>query len=128
GGPPAAIARVVLAATLAASYGIYGPVFELCDFAPREPGSEENLNSEKYEVRHWDLDAPWSLRHVLARINRIRREHPALQQNRLLDFHPVDNPALLAYSKRTPDFGDVILCIVNTNPFETHWGTVHLNL
>src|SRR5690606_18412605 len=99
GGRPAAMARLVLAATLSASYGIYGPVFELCDFTPREPGSEENLDSEKYQVRHWDLDAPWSLRHFIARINQIRREHPALHQNRLLDFHRVENPALIAYSK-----------------------------
>ena len=64
GGRPAAMARLVLAATLSASYGIYGPVFELCDFSPREAGSEENLDSEKYQVRHWPpalLDAPWSL-------------------------------------------------------------------
>ena len=146
GGRPAAMARLVLAATLSSSYGIYGPVFELCDFTPRGPGIEENLDSEKYQIRHWRLDDPWSLMPFISLVNRIRRENPALQQFRDITFHHCDNPAHVAYSKRArgrADFvgtlaaGDVerdaddenvILCVVNTNPFEEQWGCLRLNL
>ncbi len=79
GGRPAFVARLVLAATLAASYGIYGPAFELAENAPREPGSEEYLDSEKYQLRHWDLDRPDSLAALIGRVNKARRENPALQ-------------------------------------------------
>ena len=115
-------ARVALAATLSASYGIYGPAYELCEARPREPGSEEYLDSEKYEIRRWDWDAPDSLRDFIARLNRIRREHPALQRNDTLRFHPVDNDCLLAYSKSYGD--DVILCVVNTDPHHAQAGWV----
>src|SRR5581483_8392941 len=96
GGRPAFIARLVLAATLAANYGIYGPPFELVQNTPREPGSEEYLDSEKYEVRHWDIDDPSSLRHVIARLNQVRRSHAPLQTNDGLRFHATDNDALIA--------------------------------
>lgn len=127
GGRPAAMARLVLAATLSPSYGVYGPVYELSEFAPR-PGAEENANSEKYEVRSWNRDDPWSLRHFMALINRIRRENPALHRLDGVRFHRCDNPALVAYSKRSEDGDNTVLCIVNTNHRETHWGTVHLEL
>lgn len=142
GGRAAAMARLVLAATLSSSYGIYGPVFELCDFTPRAPGVEENLDSEKYQVRHWDLENPWSLMPFVGLVNRIRRENIALQQFRNVRFHHCDNPAHVAYSKRAvrePGPGlaesgsslkdeNLILCVVNTNPFEEQWGTVRLDL
>ncbi|MBX6363414.1 MAG: alpha-1,4-glucan--maltose-1-phosphate maltosyltransferase [Gemmatimonadetes bacterium] len=99
GGRPTFIARLVLAATLGASYGIYGPAFELMENRAREPGSEEYLNSEKYEIRHWSLERPDSLAPLIARINRIRRENPALQSDRSLRFHRVDNDRLICYSK-----------------------------
>ena len=83
GGRPAFMARLVLAGTLAASYGIYGPAFELAERAPREPGSEEYLDSEKYQLRSWDLDRADSLAAFIGRLNRARRENPALQQRRL---------------------------------------------
>jgi len=127
GGRPAAMARLVLAATLSPSYGIYGPVYELSDFSAR-PGAEENLGSEKYEVRRWDRDDPWSLRHFIALINRIRRENPALRQFRDIAFHNCDNPAHIAYSKRSPDGENTILCVVNTDPRAQQWGLVRLNL
>ena len=73
----------MLAATLSANYGIYGPAFELMESAPREPGSEEYLDSEKYQLRHWTLDRPDSLRALIARVNRIRRENAALQIDRI---------------------------------------------
>ena len=127
GGRGAFVARGVLASTLTASYGIYGPSYELMESTPR-PGVEELAQNEKYQIRTWDLDAPHSLRHVIKRLNEIRREHPALRTNRTLKFHPTDNDLLLAYSKRTPDGNDVILCIVNLDPHHTHRGWVTLDL
>src|SRR6185295_11079711 len=112
GGRPAFIARLTLAATLAANYGIYGPAFELMEHAPREPGSEEYLSSEKYEIRNWVLDRHESLRDTIARVNRIRRENPALQADWRLVFHSIDNDQLICYSKSTPDRSNVILTVV----------------
>src|SRR5205814_3507255 len=89
GGRPAFIVRVVLAATLAANYGMYGPAYELLEHVPREPGSEEYLNSEKYEIKRWDRERPDSLRELIARLNRIRHENPALQRDWSLQFHPI---------------------------------------
>ena len=91
--------RLVLAATLAASYGIYGPAFELLEATPREPGSEDYLDSEKYQIRNWDLDAPHSLADLIARVNRARRDNPALQSDASLRFFPVDNDSLICYAK-----------------------------
>jgi starch synthase (maltosyl-transferring) len=104
GGRAAFVNRIVLAATLAANYGIYGPAFELMEHEPREPGSEEYLDSEKYEIRHRNLDRPDSLRYLIARLNRIRRNNPALHHNRTLRFHEVqrdnaDATAIMAYTK-----------------------------
>src|SRR5690606_8025148 len=101
GGRPAFVARLVLAATLAASYGIYGPAFELLEHEPREPGSEEYLHSEKYEIRRWNTADPATLAPLIARLNGIRRDNPALQSDEGLAFHAVDNEQLLCYSKRT---------------------------
>jgi len=128
GGRPAFIARFVLAATLGASYGIYGPPFELGENVPREPGSEEYLHSEKYEIRDWDLDAPHSLRPLIARINQIRRESAALQSNHSLRFHPVDNDQLLCYSKQSDDGANTIIVVINLDPQHTQAGTVDLSL
>jgi starch synthase (maltosyl-transferring) len=111
GGRPAFIVRLILAATLAANYGIYGPAFELAEHAPREPGSEEYLHSEKYEIKRWDLERADSLRELIARVNRVRHENPALQRDWGLHFHPIDNPQLLVYSKR--EGSNVILTAVN---------------
>jgi starch synthase (maltosyl-transferring) len=120
-------ARLVLAATLAASYGIYGPVYELMEGRAREPGSEEYLHSEKYEVRHWDLERD-SLREFIARVNHIRRENPALHANDRLRLHPVDSEHLLAYSKSTEDLADLVLVVVNLDPHHVHAGWVELPL
>lgn len=116
GGRAMFVTRLVLAAGLAASYGIYGPVFELGLHVPREPGSEEYLHSEKYEVHHWDLDAPQSLRGVIGRMNAIRRRHVALQYDTTLHFHGTDNDRFVCWSKRDPQSGDAVLCIVNLDP------------
>jgi starch synthase (maltosyl-transferring) len=127
-GRPAFMMRLVLGGTLAANYGIYGPAFELQWNEPIKEGSEEYLSSEKYQIRHWDLDAPHSLRDLVARVNRVRKEHPALQQDRTLHFHTVDNDALLCYSKATADLSDVILCVVSCDPVWNQSGWLHLDL
>jgi starch synthase (maltosyl-transferring) len=126
GGRPAFVARLILAATLGASYGIYGPAFELMEHVPREPGSEEYRDSEKYEIRTWDLDRPDSLKELIARVNRIRRENPALQSDRSLRFHRVGNPHLLAYSKREEDGSGVVLVAVNVDAATTQAGSIDL--
>jgi starch synthase (maltosyl-transferring) len=102
GGRAAFQQRLILAATLAASYGIYGPAFELCESVPIKPGSEEYLHSEKYEIRRWDRRDPNSLAPLITLLNQIRRTNPALQSDLSLHFHPVDNPQLIAYSKSAP--------------------------
>ena len=134
GGRPTFIARLVLAATLSSNYGIYGPAYELVVNTAREQGSEEYLDSEKYEVRHWKLDDPTSLHPFIHTINAARRTHPCLQQNRTLRFHPVNNDRLLAYSKtHRPADGsdgptDAVLVVVNTDPTAVQAGTVYLDL
>jgi len=125
-GRPGFQIRLVLAATLGATYGIYGPPFELCDGTPWKPGSEEYLDSEKYQVRHWDLDAPQSLRDYIARVNSIRRENPALHSDRSLRFVPTDNDAIIAYTKTTPDLANILLVVVNLDPHHVQSGWVRL--
>jgi starch synthase (maltosyl-transferring) len=128
GGRPAFMVRLVLAATLGANYGIYGPAFELCESRPREPGSEEYLNSEKYEIKRWEIESLNSLRDFIARVNRIRRENPALQGDGSLCFHPVDNDQLICYSKHSEDLSNVVLIVVNLDPHHTQSGWVELPL
>ena len=128
GGHPAFQIRFLLAATLGASYGIYGPAFELCENTPFQPGSEEYLNSEKYELKHRNLNVTSSLKDLIARVNRARKDHPALQSDRGLRFHATENNFLLCYSKATDDHSDVILAIVNLDPFHSQSGLVHLDL
>jgi starch synthase (maltosyl-transferring) len=120
GGRPAFLLRLMLAATLSSSYGIYGPAFELCVNRPKEPGSEEYLDSEKYEIIPWDLEQPHSIRPFITRINRIRRENPALQQTRNLVFHPVDREEILCFSKFTDDLSNIIVVAANLDPHHTH--------
>jgi starch synthase (maltosyl-transferring) len=128
GGRPAFMIRLVLAATLAASYGIYGPAFELCVNTPREPGSEEYLDSEKYEIKVWNLENPHSLRHLIAQVNRIRRTNPALQSDWTLRFHHVDNDQIICYSKQTEDQANIIVVVVNLDPYHTQSGWLSLPL
>jgi starch synthase (maltosyl-transferring) len=125
GGRPAFAQRALLAATLSASWGIYGPAFELCE-AAAVPGREEYADSEKYQRRTWDLDREGSLRHLIARLNRIRRAHPALRQDRTLRFHPTTDDGLLCYSKRVGD--DVIVCVAGVDPHHRRTGFVELDL
>ena len=120
--------RYLLAATLGANYGIYGPAFELLESQPLRPGSEEYLNSEKYQIRQWDLDRPESLRRLIAVVNRIRRNNTALQSDWGLAFHPVSNDNLLCYSKRSEDGKNLILMVMNLDPTRTQSGMVDVPL
>jgi starch synthase (maltosyl-transferring) len=128
GGKPAFMSRFILAATLGASYGVYGPAYELGINAPFKAGGEEYLDSEKYEIKAWQLDSPESLQPLITRVNAIRRENPALHSNDLLAFHETNNPQLLAYSKRTADGANIILTIVNLDPHHAQEGQTALDL
>jgi len=125
---PVFAARLVLAATLAANYGIYGPTYELLESAPREPGSEEYRDSEKYQLRHWTIERPDSLWSLIARMNRIRRENAALQSDGGLHFCRIDNDQLIAYLKIDAASGNVILTVVNLDPHQAQSGWVDLDV
>ena len=127
GGRPAFEVRLVLAATLGASYGIYSG-FELAENTPVRKGSEEYLDSEKYQIKFRDYTRSDSLAETIARLNGIRREHPALQFDHGLTFHDTDNEQLLCYSKRSPEGGDPVLVVVNLDPFNMQHGYVRLPL
>ncbi len=143
GGRPAFMQRLILATTLAASYGIYGPAYELGENLPAKPGSEEYLNSEKYQIRRWNRAAPHSLAPLITRLNQIRRTNPALQSDLSLHFHEVDNPQILCYSKSTlsppqraaavarrsiPEPANIILVAVNLDPHNEQAGWIDLDL
>ena len=118
--------RFVLAATLASSYGIYGPVYELQESRPRSSGSEEYLHSEKYEIRHWDRTDHKSLKQLISTVNEIRRNNPALQHDGNLRFHSLDNDQLIVYSRRHPD--NTVLVVVTLDPRYAQSGWVELDL
>jgi starch synthase (maltosyl-transferring) len=129
--------RLFLAAVLSPSYGIYGPAFELCDNRPANNGKEEYLDSEKYQIRRWDLDDPVSIRDLITRVNRARRDQLALHTLRTLRFHAADGDALLCWSKTTHDGADPdpdrparnpVLAVANLDTRSTRSGFVHLDL
>ena len=126
GGRPAFMARLVLAATLGANYGIYGPAFELGEHVAVAPGKEEYLDAEKYEIRTWDLDHPASLADFIALVNGIRHANPALHSDRTLRFHEVQNDNLIAYTKKAGE--NVILTVVNLDPHHVQAGMMDLRL
>ncbi|MFH0827872.1 MAG: alpha-amylase family glycosyl hydrolase, partial [Candidatus Omnitrophota bacterium] len=121
GGRPAFISRFILAATLSSNYGIYGPAFELC-VNEAVTGKEEYLNSEKYEIKHWERNKEGNLKDIIALVNKIRKENPALQKTNNVRFYEVDNDNLLFYIKATEDFSNVLLIIVNLDPYHTQSG------
>jgi starch synthase (maltosyl-transferring) len=127
GGPPAFRVRLLLAATLGASYGIYSG-FEVYENRAVREGSEEYLNSEKYEYRFWDWTRPDHARELIARVNAIRREHPALQTDWGLRFHQTDNDRLICYSKHSPDATDAVLVVANLDPHYMQHGFVRVPL
>jgi starch synthase (maltosyl-transferring) len=128
GGRPAFMVRLVLAATLGASYGIYGPAYELMEDRPRESGSEEYLNSEKYQLRDWDRGSASSLREFIGRVNRIRRENTPLQSDHNLSFHTVDNDMITAYSKTNSAGTESVLVVANVDPHYAQSGWVTIDL
>jgi starch synthase (maltosyl-transferring) len=128
GGRSAFMMRLVLAATLTANYGIYGPAFELMESVPRDPGTEEYLDSEKYQQRTWDLKHPDSLREFVALVNRIRRENRALHADDSLRFFATDSDQLICYAKSTEDGENQIVTVVNLDPRNPQSGWVTLDL
>ncbi|CAN5648028.1 alpha-1,4-glucan--maltose-1-phosphate maltosyltransferase [soil metagenome] len=124
GGPPAFKIRLTLAATLSSVYGMYSG-FEVCEATP-VPGKEEFLNSEKYEVKTWDWDRPGNIRLFVARLNQIRREHPALQEYDNLTFFWSANDNILCYGKVDGTTGDGILVVVNLNPFSPEESMIYV--
>ena len=136
GGRAAFMQRLILAATLTANYGIYGPAYELGENAPAKPSagkmeSEEYLDSEKYEIRQRSRNQPGSLVGLITDINNIRRANPALQSNGSLHFHPVDNPSLMCYSKSAvvdAEDQNTILVAINLDPVQEQAGWIDLDL
>ncbi|WP_327680010.1 alpha-1,4-glucan--maltose-1-phosphate maltosyltransferase [Streptomyces sp. NBC_00467] len=132
GGRPAFEVRAVLAATLSPSWGVYAG-YELCESVPVREGSEEYLHSEKYQLRPRDWESAEregrSIAPLITKLNRIRRRHGALQQLRDIHFHPVDNDAVIAYSKKSgPNPGDTVIVVVNLDPHHTQEATVSLDM
>jgi starch synthase (maltosyl-transferring) len=125
GGRPAFLSRLVLAATLSPSYGIYSG-FEVCENRALGAGGEEYLDSEKYQIKVWDRDRPGHIKPLVAKLNALRREHRALQLADNLRFLPSTEPHLIAYAKATPDLKDVLVIVVNVDPYWVHEGFVTL--
>lgn len=127
GGRSAFLIRLALAATLSSNYGVYGPAFELCEHQA-VPGKEEYLNSEKYEIKDWDVNREGNIGRLIRIINTVRSQNEALQQTNNLQFHEVDNEYLLCYSKTTDDLENLIMVLVNLDPFHKQTGWVSLPL
>ena len=126
--------RAVLAATLSANWGIYGPAYELCEGRAAKPqpgkkGSEEYLDSEKYQIRAWDRTDPISIAPLLGQLNRIRRANPALQRNERLHFHKTENEQVMCYSKSSADGANTVLVVVTLDPRveQTAWMQLRLD-
>ncbi|MGW7271603.1 alpha-1,4-glucan--maltose-1-phosphate maltosyltransferase [Streptomyces sp. NPDC054864] len=128
GGRPAFELRAVLAATLAPTWGLYSG-YELCENTPLQPGGEDYLDSEKYQLRPRDWEsaerAGTTITPLITTLNTIRRRHPALHRLRNVHFHPVDNDQVIAYSRHAP--GDTVLVVVNLDPHHTQEATVRLD-
>ena len=125
GGRPAFMVRLILAATLSPSYGIYSG-FELCENRALSPGSEEYLDSEKYQYKVWDWNRPGNIKELVTTVNRIRRAHPALALARNIRFLESSNPNIIAYAKIAPALSDVLVMVVNLEPHSVQDGTIRL--
>ncbi|HSU44604.1 MAG TPA: alpha-1,4-glucan--maltose-1-phosphate maltosyltransferase [Casimicrobiaceae bacterium] len=125
---PAFMTRLILAATLCANYGIYGPAFELLEHVPREPGAEEYLHSEKYELRHWDIERADTLAPFIARVNAARRDNRALQHGASLVFFPTDNDEILCCGRIDAGKSNAMIVVVNLDPHHVQSGWVTLDL
>ncbi|NTW52860.1 MAG: alpha-1,4-glucan--maltose-1-phosphate maltosyltransferase [Chlorobiaceae bacterium] len=128
------VIRFILASTLSSNYGMYGPAYELCENAPMGPGKEEYIDSEKYEIKNWDLDRPGNIRSEIAMVNRIRKNNPALQQTADITFVRIDagqgreHDQLIGYVKRSADGRNVILTVVNLDHKNTRGGWLRFPL
>jgi len=128
------IIRMVLAATLSSNYGMYGPAYELCEHLPVAEGKEDYLDSEKYEIKQWDLDRPGNIRAEITRVNRIRKDNAALQQTADITFVQIEASAgreddyLMGYVKRTEDNSNIILVVVNLDHSNTRGGWLRFPL
>lgn len=127
GGRASFMMRATLASMLSSTYGVYGPAYELC-ISDAISGSEEYRDSEKYEIKTWNLDDPISIKDYLKRLNDIRKEHPALQNNRSIRFFDISNEQMLAFSKMDKDSDDVVLVVVNLDPLCAQSGQLTLPL
>ena len=125
-GPQGFRLRLILAATLGASYGIYGPPYETFDGTPMAPGKEEYLDSEKYQLRRWEWNKPNVFREFISLVNKVRRENPALQFDYRLRFYETDNDQIIFYGKTAPDLSNVILVIANLDPHHVQNGNVRV--
>jgi starch synthase (maltosyl-transferring) len=126
GGRPMFMVRLALAALSVGNWGIYGPAMELLEATPREPGSEEYLDSEKYEIKRWNLDAPESLAPFIRQLNTIRREEVALARNRRPIPQPIDAPHLLAWTRFDAASGSRVLVVVNLEAAKACSGLLEL--
>jgi starch synthase (maltosyl-transferring) len=127
-GPPAAFAlRLVLAATMSPSYGVYSG-YELYENVPASDSNEEYLHSEKYEIKDRDYTRPDSLAPLMMSLNHVRRRHPALQRLRSIHFHSTTNPSIIAYSKVSDDGDDAVLMVVNLDPHSVQDALLQLDL
>ncbi|HEY4319508.1 MAG TPA: alpha-1,4-glucan--maltose-1-phosphate maltosyltransferase [Herbaspirillum sp.] len=132
-GRPGFLIRAALAATLSGLWGVYSG-FELCEATP-VPGKEEYLNSEKYQIRAWDWKRPGNIVAEITQLNQLRRANPALQTHTGVHFQPIGDGNLLAFIKATERPGDasrfgdnVVLVVINLDPFNTHAGEIALPL
>jgi starch synthase (maltosyl-transferring) len=128
GGRAVFLSRIAMAATLSASYGIYGPAYELLEHAALREGGEEYLDSEKFERRVWDRTRQESIADFIAVLNRARQDNPALQSNTGLRFLAIDNDQLLAYAKTSTDGQNTVVCVVNLDPHHVQSGWLELDL
>lgn len=128
GGRPMFQVRLALAALTVGNWGMYGPAMELLEARPREPGSEEYLDSEKYELKAWNLAAPDSLAPFVRRLNEIRRAEPALARNRPPAIQPIDDPHLIAWSRTDAASGSRVLVVVNLEPGAPRSGRLEFDL
>jgi starch synthase (maltosyl-transferring) len=119
------ITRLALAATLSSNYGIYGPPYEFCENVPVN-GREEYYDSEKYEVKHYNWKATNRMTDIISILNKARNEHEALQSTWNIEFCYVENPNLIAYLKTTDDLSDIVIVVVNLDPYHTQAGYIQL--
>jgi starch synthase (maltosyl-transferring) len=127
GGENAHIMRLILAGTMSSNYGLYGPAYEFGLTEPM-PGKEEYNHNEKYEIKHWDWNRYTRIGELITRLNRIRKQHPALQSTWNIRFAETDNDQVICYTKAAEEENDLLIIAVNLDPFNTQSATVKLPL